>query len=82
MTCTNSISCTTCKDIRVNSNGGNAYCVCPVLRYYDDGASPICRPCAYMCYTCVGLSTNCTSCSTSAHRVLSSTGTNTNTCLC
>lgn len=85
-TCSNSVSCTSCKDTdnRIMLNGSNSFCSCKPQRYYDDGASPACLLCDYLCLSCDKMSSNCTDCSASAFRykfVIDAVA-NIATCLC
>jgi proprotein convertase subtilisin/kexin type 5 len=50
-----------CNSSHVYSYNGNCYLLCPTGTYLTSN-NVICASCASMCLTCVGVSTNCTSC--------------------
>ena len=75
LTCTNSLTCSSCFAGRIPVVSST--CACPLQRFYDNMINGACIPCHFSCLTCSGLSSVCTSCSVSSNRELLNTS-----CIC
>ena len=72
-TCTDGSHCLTCDLTTYHRTFDASYLCSCINRYFDDTfGNQLCQPCVYSCLTCSIITSNCTSCNSTAYRLLQS----------